>query len=248
MKGARGRIAFPIFVLMCLGAGSAAAQLYRWVDPETGSVKFSSYPPPWFNDPAKQPRTPKVEVIAPTGTAPAFEPRPETDPEPAAPPADDAPRQDRQGVMKLLAQRAAALASSTPETMGKAYANLAEPLQQLEILDRQSKPVDAKVEAARLEEKRQLAVPLERHRTTLLQQIALLSPPPSGSPPDKIQNAWLGTQRVLAALGWLDSAIVSLDPRKANARHFEMNALIDTLVAQWEPYVDPSLLRKNRGR
>jgi hypothetical protein len=248
VKGALGRIAVPIAVLMCLWAGSAAAQLYRWVDPETGSVKFSSYPPPWFNDPAKQLRTPKVEVIAPSRIAPAFEPRLETDPEPAAPPAGDAPRSDRQGVLKLLAQRVAALASSPPETMGKAYAELAEPLQQLEKLDRRSKPGDAKDEAARLEEKWQLAVPLERHRTTLQQQIASLSPPPSGSPPDKIQNAWLSTQRVLAALGWLDSAIVSLDPRKANARHFEMNALIDTLVAQWEPYVDPSLLRKNRGR
>ena len=62
MKGALGRIAVPIAVLMCLGAGSAAAQLYRWVDPETGSVKYSSYPPPWFNDPAKQPRAPRVEV------------------------------------------------------------------------------------------------------------------------------------------------------------------------------------------
>ena len=242
------RFAVPIAVLMSFWAASASGQLYRWVDPETGSVKFSSYPPPWFNDPAKQPRSPKVEVVAPARNAAAFEPRPHADGEPAAPPAGDAPRNDRQALLKLLAQRAAVLIASPPEAMGKAYAELAEPLQQLEKLDRQSKPVDAKVEAARLEEKLQLAMPLERHRTTLLQQIASLSPPPSGAPPDKIQNAWLGTQRVLAALGWLDSAIVSLDPRKANARHFEMNALIDTLVAQWEPYVDPSLLRKSRGR
>jgi hypothetical protein len=28
----------------------AQADLYRWRDPESGSVKFSSYPPPWFGD------------------------------------------------------------------------------------------------------------------------------------------------------------------------------------------------------
>ena len=39
------------------------ADLYRWVDPETGSVKFSSYPPPWFGDEAKQRGAPKVDVI-----------------------------------------------------------------------------------------------------------------------------------------------------------------------------------------
>ena len=42
---------------------TAAADLYRWVDPETGSVKFSSYPPPWYDDPEKSRRAPKVEHI-----------------------------------------------------------------------------------------------------------------------------------------------------------------------------------------
>ncbi len=237
-----------VAVLMVLWIAPCAADLYRWVDPETGSVKFSSYPPPWFNDPAKQRRAPKVEVIAPARTAPAFEPRPEADGAPVAPPAADVPRGDRHGLLKLLAQRAAALISSPPEAMGKAYIDLVEPLQQLEKLDRQFKSVDPKDEAGRLEDKSQIAVPLERHRTMLLQQISSLSPPPLGSPPDKIDNAWASTQRLLAALGWMDSAIVGINPRKANSRHFEMNALIDKLVAQWEPYVDPGLLRKNRDR
>ncbi len=52
-------------------AGSAAADLYRWVDPETGSVKFSSYPPPWYGDEAKQRRAPKVEVIPTRGDSSA---------------------------------------------------------------------------------------------------------------------------------------------------------------------------------
>jgi hypothetical protein len=43
--------------------GVARADLYRWVDPDTGSVKYSSYPPPWYGDEAKQRGAPKVERI-----------------------------------------------------------------------------------------------------------------------------------------------------------------------------------------
>jgi len=94
----------------------------------------------------------------------------------------------------------------------------------------------------------QIAVPLESQRTVLLGQISSLSPPPLGTSRDKIENVWASTQRLLGALGWIDGAIGIIDPRTANSRHFEMNALIDKVVAQWEPYVDPSVLRKNRGR
>jgi len=44
-------------------AAAAVADLYRWVDPESGSVKYSSYPPPWYGDEARQRRAPKVEHI-----------------------------------------------------------------------------------------------------------------------------------------------------------------------------------------
>ena len=57
------RMVFAIVVLLLLRAGPAAADLYRWIDPETGSVKFSSYPPPWYGDAAAQRHAPKVEVI-----------------------------------------------------------------------------------------------------------------------------------------------------------------------------------------
>ena len=43
----------------------AAADLYRWVDPQTGSVKFSSAPPPWY----ETERGPKVERIPYRGPA-----------------------------------------------------------------------------------------------------------------------------------------------------------------------------------
>ena len=36
------------------------ADLYRWVDPESGSVKYSSLPPPWYGEG----RGPRVEVLA----------------------------------------------------------------------------------------------------------------------------------------------------------------------------------------
>jgi len=68
-------------MLLCLWTGQAGADLYRWVDPETGSVKFSSYPPPWYGDEAKQRKSPKVEVITPA--KPQDEPRPEAKPKPA---------------------------------------------------------------------------------------------------------------------------------------------------------------------
>jgi hypothetical protein len=52
------------FVFMIvLFSGVAQAELYRWVDRETGQVKFSNTPPAWFGDPEKQRRNPPVEVI-----------------------------------------------------------------------------------------------------------------------------------------------------------------------------------------
>jgi hypothetical protein len=57
------RTVLAVAVLLLFRAAPAAADLYRWIDPETGSVKFSSYPPPWYGDPAAERRAPKVEVI-----------------------------------------------------------------------------------------------------------------------------------------------------------------------------------------
>lgn len=92
-----------LLLLIALAAcGTAAqAQLYRWVDPESGSTKYSSSPPPWLGDPARERRSPKVEVIPPgkpppvqrgdLDVPPAFAPAPSA--APAAPaPADLATR------------------------------------------------------------------------------------------------------------------------------------------------------------
>lgn len=67
-----------VLLLAALAAFPAHAELYRWVDRETGSVKFSSYPPPWFGDPARELRSPAVEVIRyerPGAPKPAAEPQ-----------------------------------------------------------------------------------------------------------------------------------------------------------------------------
>ena len=61
-------------LVMLVWAGAAAADLYRWVDPGSGSVKFSSYPPPWYGDAAKERRAPKVELIPASVPVPVAKP------------------------------------------------------------------------------------------------------------------------------------------------------------------------------
>jgi hypothetical protein len=232
-------------VLLFAWASPAAADLYRWVDPETGSVKFSSYPPPWFGDAAKQRRAPKVEVIPPGKSVTAFEPTPGVDRERAADPAADAPRGDRRGtLLKLLAQRVGALVTAAPDATERAYVAIAESLQELEQQEKQSKPANSKEEAARLEEKWQLAGPLEAHRIALSQRISGLRPPPPGATPEAVANAWRGTQLQVSALEWTNEALMAIDPRKANARHFEMRSLTEKVAEMWEPYVG----RRDLGR
>ena len=72
------RILLLLATLMAALAPQAAhAELYRWVDPQTGSVKFSSYPPPWFGDQARELHAPATEVIvyqAPGAPRPAAAP------------------------------------------------------------------------------------------------------------------------------------------------------------------------------
>jgi hypothetical protein len=65
-----------LLLLVALAALPAHADLYRWIERETGSVKYSSYPPPWFGDPARELHSPAVEVIRYQGPAPAPSPAP----------------------------------------------------------------------------------------------------------------------------------------------------------------------------
>jgi hypothetical protein len=65
---------FLLSAVLLFLSGTVFADLYRWVDPETGSVKFSSYPPPWFGDAELEMRAPKVEHIPERAPGAASEP------------------------------------------------------------------------------------------------------------------------------------------------------------------------------
>ncbi len=58
-----------LLLLAALAASPAQADLYRWIERDSGTVKYSSYPPPWFGDPEREPRFPAVEVIRYQGPA-----------------------------------------------------------------------------------------------------------------------------------------------------------------------------------
>ena len=62
----------------------AHADLYRWVDPQSGSVKFSSTPPPWYGDREKERGAPAVEVIPSRARGAAARPAPAPAPEKTA--------------------------------------------------------------------------------------------------------------------------------------------------------------------
>jgi hypothetical protein len=72
------------------------ADMYRWIDREAGSVKFSNTPPPWFGDPEKERHNPRVEVIKYRGPAEKPEPAPASPA--AAPEARTAAETVRRGV------------------------------------------------------------------------------------------------------------------------------------------------------
>lgn len=69
-------------LLLAAAAIPAHADLYRWVDPQTGSIKFSNHPPPWHGDAAREARAPRVEVISSRASVPA---KPAAEEKPAAP-------------------------------------------------------------------------------------------------------------------------------------------------------------------
>jgi len=71
---------------MAFAAFPAHADLYRWIDRESGSVKFSNVPPPWYGDAEKERGAPAVEVIQYRGPgAPSKPAAPEIAPAPPSP-------------------------------------------------------------------------------------------------------------------------------------------------------------------
>lgn len=115
-----------VLLALLLGSGHAAADLYRWVDPETGSVKFSSYPPPWYDDEAKQRRSPKVEHFPARGPGSGAR----------IDPAPDAPRPPASSLDALERQRKAALEQLNAST-GRPGADTQKQLESLAALSEQ---------------------------------------------------------------------------------------------------------------
>jgi len=52
-----------VLLVVAMNAFHAHADLYRWVDRESGSVKYSNTPPAWFGDQERERSAPAVEVL-----------------------------------------------------------------------------------------------------------------------------------------------------------------------------------------
>lgn len=241
------RFAVAAAVLLFFWASHAGADLYRWVDPETGSVKFSSYPPPWFGDAAEQPRAPKVEHIpAGTPTTPIESP-PSDAKEPAKPmpeagatlqaPASSSMEERRKAMLKQIATQVANLPAAKPEEGARIYADLAERVREYSSAELFLVKVDAGGEAARRAEWNQVVAGLEASRRRMLEQISAARLP-EGSAPESVRGAWLDMGRQLATFSWVDNALKLLDPGGAPARDAEQAALTEKIGQQWKPLLD----------
>jgi hypothetical protein len=64
-------VRLALLLALCALASPALAELYRWVDPQSGSIKYSNHPPPWHGDATRAASAPKVEVIPSQVAAPS---------------------------------------------------------------------------------------------------------------------------------------------------------------------------------
>jgi hypothetical protein len=90
-----------LLFLAAFSALSAHADLFRWIDPQTGSVKYSSTPPPWYGDAERERTAPPVEIIP--YRAPGAPAKPGAAPEKPAPAAAVAALEARwAGLLRFL--------------------------------------------------------------------------------------------------------------------------------------------------
>ena len=130
-----------ILLAVLLGSGQAAADLYRWVDPETGSVKFSSYPPPWYGDETKQRRAPKVEHIPARGPGASARIEPAPDAPRDAGTSLDALERQRKAVLQQLSVSAGRPGAGTQQQL-QALATVMEQLDKLNPEGAQARRVE----------------------------------------------------------------------------------------------------------
>lgn len=242
-----------IAVVMLAWSGAAAADLYRWVDPETGSVKFSSYPPPWYGDAQQERRAPKVQVIPAGQPAGAAEPAAPENPaaeKPAAeaggkpvPPAASALEDRRKALLKQLSEGIAVLLSAAPGEGARPFADLSQKASEYRTVESSLQATDPAGQAARRAEWNDLAGGLEGRRRALLQQIAARRSPAAGAAPQELQSEWRALGQQLEALGWMDNALKLFDPRGDSTRETQQRSLTEQLVQEWKP-----VLEANQGR
>ena len=87
-----------LVLLALVVAAPALADLYRWRDPQSGSIKFSNMPPPWYGDPAREIGAPAVEIV------PDLSRRRDALPPTVSAPATNSPAQAPSGLRELEAQ------------------------------------------------------------------------------------------------------------------------------------------------
>jgi hypothetical protein len=247
------RFAVASAVLLFCWANHAAADLYRWVDPETGSVKFSSYPPPWFGDAARQPRAPKVEQIPAGAPAPAIEaPLPDAKEPPKPPPeaggklqapANSSMEERRKVLLRQVSTQVANLAAANPEEGARIYADLAERVREYNSAESFLVQVDAGGEAVRRAEWNGVVAGLDGSRRRMLEQISAIPLPAEGSPPDSVRGVRGELERQLARFSWVDNVLKLLDPRGAPAREAEQAVLTEKIALQWKPLLDANQRR-----
>ena len=247
------RFAAVSAVLLFAWANHAAADLYRWVDPETGSVKFSSYPPPWFGDAAAQQRAPKVEHI-PAGTpATATESLPPEVREPSRPlpeaggklqaPISSSTEERRKGLLKQIAAQVAALAVAKPEEGARINADMADRVREYNSAETFLAQVDPGGEAARRADWNEVVAALDGHRRRMLEQLAAIRAPEQGASPDSVRGVLNDLGRQLAALSSVDGALKLVDPRGAPVRDAEQKVLAEKIAPQLKALQDASVPR-----
>jgi hypothetical protein len=142
-------------------APAAQAELYRWIDPESGSVKYSTLPPPWFGNEQAARGKPPVEVIK---SGPA-----EDKPKAGAPRADAAEVRALEARRKALLETLFALAERSD---AQAKAELAAQIRALEAVARELERLDPEGEPRRRAEGAALAEKLRAAARTAPARIA----------------------------------------------------------------------------
>jgi hypothetical protein len=216
------------------------ADLYRWIDPETGSVRFSSYPPPWYGDPAQERRAPEVEHIPQRGPGAAPE-MPAPAQGGAAEPAAGTPATLEQRRKALLARILEVLTNpiaAGPEEAMRGLLAIAEPVREYRSVETVLAQADPAGRVARHKEREAFVASLDARRRSMAEDLRKTPPPAASMPPDQAQRVIRQLQAKLVSYGGVIGALKALDPAGDAARTAEMRALEQQLTAAWKAPFD----------